>query len=114
MKKQSAVIWITVIAVSFLLLGILADRYLLGSLGGGEPTVLERLTRDLDLTNEQKIKIGGFLDDEDAAIERIVDSHRESFSIAVRDVRDDTRAKIRGVLDETQAEIFDSGGFFSK
>ena len=114
MKKQSAALWIAVIAVSFLFLGILADRFLLTSRGGGEPTVLERLACDLDLTDEQKVRIGGFLDDEDAAIERIVDSHRESFSIAVRDVRDETRTKIRGVLDETQAEIFDSGGFFSK
>jgi len=114
MNSKSALVWIAVIAVSFLFLGILADRFLLDNLGGAEPTLLERLTKDLGLSEEQGHSIADYLENEDAAIERILASHREAFSVAVRDVRGATREKIRDVLDEAQAETFDSGGFFSK
>ena len=114
MKKKGAALWIVIIAACFFFLGMLANRYVLTASGGAEPTYLERLTRDLGLTDEQKKAIAGCLDEEDAAIVKIIDEYREPIRLAIQDVRDATREKIRGVLDESQRDIFDSGGLFSK
>lgn len=114
MNRKSAVLWIAVIAVCFFFLGVLADRSLFDGMGGKEPTILERLTEDLGLSEEQQRRVADLLDDEDAAVARILDAHRDSVAEDVRKVRDETRRKIRGVLDGEQAEIYDSGGFFSK
>jgi hypothetical protein len=114
MNRKSAVLWIAVIAVCCFFLGVLADRSLFDGMGAREPTLLERFTEDLDLSEEQQRRIADLLDDEDEAVARILDAHRDSVGEDVQKVRDETRRMIRGVLDEEQTEIFDSGGFFSK
>ena len=114
MKSRGAMLWIVIIAASFFLLGVLADRSLFDGDRAARPTYLERLTRDLGLTDEQKNAIAGFLEEEDEAVKRILDSHREPIRLAIQEVRDSTRLRIHGVLEDSQREIFDRGGLFSK
>ncbi len=111
MKTKSPLLWIVVIALCFFVFGYLTSLYMSTNSGPQAPTYVERLDEALDLSNDQEKKICSLLDDEDERISAILDRIRASVVEEIQKVRGDTKEKIRYLLDESQRQLFDEGGF---
>jgi len=114
MNRQGALLWIVLIGLSCFFLGFMANRWIQAASEGSKPTYLERLEKDLGLSADQKIAIADHLTKEDAAIREILKQYRDPMSRKIQAVRDETRDKIRDVLDPSQRALFDGGGNFSR
>ncbi len=112
MNKKTALLWIAILSVSFFLLGILAGRYITELDEEPGATYLENLSRDLGLSEDQRNRIADLLFEEDEAIRRIMDRHRDPVAQEIHLVRERTKNKICTLLDENQAGIFNEGGNF--
>lgn len=104
MAKKGTVLWLSVLAVSFFLLGLLAGK-LYDRISDPVPqaTYAERLAPALDLTAEQHRQLLDILGAEDRAIDELMAGE---FGAAMRHeiqkIRQDAQERIEGLLDETQ------------
>lgn len=114
MNRRGALLWIGLIGLSCFFLGFMANRWIRTASEGSQPTYLERLEKDLGLSADQKTAIAGHLTREDEAIREILKRYRDPMSREIQAVRDETRDKIRDVLDPSQRSLFDRGGNFSR
>jgi|GEM_PF-2172202 len=111
MKTKSPLLWIVVIALCFFAFGYFTSLYVSTNSRPQAPSYVERLDEALGLSDDQEKKISSLLDDEDEQIGTILDTVRAPLVEEIQKVRDDTKNKIRIVLDESQRALFDEGGF---
>lgn len=109
MIKGSLVPWIVLGCTALFLAGFFTCKLLNNNIGPAaeEPNYLERLTRTLNLSDDQQQKISGLFADEDAMIREVLgNEHSEALRRSFQEIREQIEGEILKVLTPEQRKVF--------
>ncbi len=106
--KGSTLFFLILYGVILFTAGFLVHKFMTDITIIPQTTYLERLTRDLELTQEQQGKIIELLDEEDRMIRRILDDELgKEILDRISVVRKETADRIRNLLEKEQQQLFE-------
>ena len=105
--RGMTILWLVVFGVCFFIVGFLTHKFIADDSNPTPPAYLERLTKDLGLTENQQDTIRKLLSEQDRRMEALKDSeHGKGFIDEMNASREQTQQSIETVLSEDQKKLW--------